>query len=135
MKYYSKKDTFHLFIIHEVDTSTPHSKLYTGSPGLDLGTRQSSGLVSTSTMSGPMRLMQFQGMIKSSFRPTTPKKRQGQGTTMAQTRPSGTSGGLPRRCAPRNDSVFCYAKQQFILPRSVFRQAYFYCDNSITMLY
>ena len=37
-----------------------------GSPLPVLGTRHSLGLASTSTMSGPIFLMQFQGMMKSS---------------------------------------------------------------------
>jgi hypothetical protein len=56
-----------------------------------LGTLQSSGLTSTSTISGPTLRMQFQGMWKSHCRPQSPRKRQGPGTTMAQIFPSGTS--------------------------------------------
>ena len=56
-----------------------------------LGTRQSSGRTSTSTISGPTLRIQFQGMWKSHWLPQSPRKRQGPGTTMAQIFPSGTS--------------------------------------------
>ena len=60
-------------------------------PPLLRQTRHSSGLASTRIISGPMRQMHFQGMIKSSCLPATPRTRQGPGTTMAVTDPSGTS--------------------------------------------
>ena len=59
--------------------------------GLIRGTRHSSGLMSTRIISGPIRLMQCQGIRKSSRRPNTLKKRQGPGTTMEQIFPSGIS--------------------------------------------
>lgn len=60
-------------------------------PILLLGTRQSQGLISTRTISGPIRRIQFHGITKSSCLPNSPRKRQGPGTMIATTHPSGSS--------------------------------------------
>ncbi len=64
---------------------------HTGKENFDRGIRHSSGFTSTSTISGPMRQIQFQGMRKSSRCPHRPKCRQGPGTIMAVIFPSGSS--------------------------------------------
>ena len=64
-------------------------------------TRQSSGLMSTSTMSGPMRQILHQGITKSSRGPARPPSLHRPGTTMAVTSPLGswmiTSSIIPSR--------------------------------------